>query len=208
MDNDEVKNEAAAAEEWLEPSGIGAEYMRHEQAMSKAAKVPVHKAFAIAPGYNVGMLQRLADNYKPKKIVVIEHAESGFEVRRLADSADVKLFYASLNPQPIAKTYSSIKDTQRGEVLRIIKDFFQSTEDAISKYDAKAVEAKRMSCITASYIQRRLAATAAFKGSTNSLREIYTKLEEEGFIKKLSKDETEEFFNSTANFYRVVVAML
>jgi hypothetical protein len=207
MDNDEVKNEASA-EEWLAPSGIGGEYMRHEQAVLKAAKVPVHKAFAIAPGFNVGMLQKLADNYKPKKIVVIEHGENGFEVRRLADSADVKLFYASLNPQPIAQTYGSAEDTQRNEVLRIIKDFFQSTEDSISKYDAKGVEAKRMSCVTASYIQRRLAGTAAFKGSTNSLKEIYAKLEQDGLIKKLSKEETEEFFNSTANFYRVVIEML
>lgn len=207
MNQDEVKTEAAN-EEWLAPSDIGGEYMRHEQAMLKAAKVPVHKAFAIAPGFNVGMLQKLADNYKPKKIVVIEHGENGFEVRRLADSADVKLFYASLQPQPIAKTYGSAEDTQRNEVLRIVKDFFESNEDAISKYDAKGVEAKRMSCITASYIQRRLAGTAAFKGSTNGLKEIYVKLEEEGFIKKLSKEETEEFFNSTANFYRVAVAML
>lgn len=207
MDSEEVKNEVAA-EEWLTPSGIGGEYMRHEQAMLKAAKVPVHKAFAIAPGYNVGMLQKLADNYRPKKIVVIEHGENGFEVRRLADSADVKLFYASLNPQPISKTYGSAEEVQRTEVLRIIKDFFQSTEDTILKYDKKGVEAKRMSCITASYIQRRLAGTAAFKGSTDTLKEIYVKLEEEGFIKKLSKEETEEFFNSSANFYRVVVSML
>lgn len=207
MDNEEVKSEVAA-EEWLPLSGIGGEYMRHEQAMLKSAKVPVHKAFAIAPGFNVGMLQKLADNYKPKKIVVIEHGESGFEVRRLADSADVKLFYASLNPQPIAKTYGSTEDTQRNEVLRIVKDFFQSTDDAISKYDAKGVEAKRMSCITATYIQRRLCSTAAFKGDSNGLKNAYSKLEQDGLIKKLSKEETEEFFNSTANFYRVVVEML
>lgn len=207
MDNEEVKIEATA-EEWLPPSGVGGEYMRHEQAMLKAAKVPIHKAFAIAPGLNVGMLQKLADNYKPKKIVVIEHGENGFEVRRLADSADVKLFYASLNPQPIVETYGSIEETQRNEVIRIVKDFFQSTEDSISKYDAKGVEAKRMSCITASYIQRRLGPTAAFKGNPNSLKEIYAKLEQDGLIKKLSKEESEEFFNSTANFYRVAVEML
>jgi hypothetical protein len=195
-------------EEWLPPSDVGNEYMQHEQAMLKAAKVPVHKAFALAPGFNVGMLQKLADNYKPKKIVVIEHGENGFEVRRLADSADVKLFYALLNPKAAIKNYDSTEDVQQSEVLRIIKDYFEAKEDVIAKYDAKGAEARRMSCITATYIQRRLASTAAFKGNTSVFKEIYAKLEADGIIKKLSSEESEEFFNSTAVFYRINTANL
>ena len=84
---DEAKNENVS--EWLEPSPVGDEFMRHSAAMEPAARVPVHKAFAIAPGFNVGMLRKMAEIYKPKRIVVIDHEENGFEVRRLNNDDDV-----------------------------------------------------------------------------------------------------------------------
>ena len=51
----EVKDEAAKPADvvWLEPSPVGGEFMRHAQAMEPASRVPIYKAFAIAPGFNV-----------------------------------------------------------------------------------------------------------------------------------------------------------
>ena len=94
----EVKDESAKPADvvWLEPSPVGGEFMRHAQAMEPASRVPVYKAFAIAPGFNVGMLRKMAEAYKPKRIVVIDHEQSGFEVRRLGNNDDVSLFYASI----------------------------------------------------------------------------------------------------------------
>ena len=94
----EVKDESAKPADvvWLEPSPVGGEFMRHAQAMEPASRVPVYKAFAIAPGFNVGMLRKMAEAYKPKRIVVIDHNENGCEVRRLGNNDDVSLFYASI----------------------------------------------------------------------------------------------------------------
>ena len=104
---DEAKNEPAS--EWLEPSPVGSEFMRHSLAMEPAARVPVHKAFAIAPGFNVGMLRKMAEAFKPKRIVVIDHKGNGFEVRRLGNNADVSLFYASLNPQKLSSLVEEVE---------------------------------------------------------------------------------------------------
>ena len=88
---DETKNEAAS--EWLEPSPVGDEFMNHARAMEPASRVPAYKAFAIAPGFNVGMLRKMAEAYKPKRIVVIDHGEPGFEVRRLGAIIPASLYH-------------------------------------------------------------------------------------------------------------------
>ena len=122
---DEAKNEAAS--EWLEPSPVGSEFMAHEAAMEPAARVPVHKAFAIAPGFNVGMLRKMAEAFKPKRIVVIDHEQSGFEVRRLGNNADVSLFYASLDPQKLSSLVEEVEpiEEQKAYVKNIIADFLK-----------------------------------------------------------------------------------
>ncbi len=210
-DETELKTEEAPkpTETWLEPSGIGGEYMRHESALLPAARVPVHKAFAIGPEYNVGMLRRMAEAYKPKKIVVIDHGENGIEVRRLGDNADVRLFYASLNPTKLSEAFET-KDEARiclDAVRNVLSQYFALSDGELSKYDTKAVAAQSKGCISYAYLQRRLAPTAAFKnglqGATDALKTTLEALEGEGLVRKLSKEETQELFESSAVFYRI-----
>jgi hypothetical protein len=191
--------------QWLDPSPVGSEYTKHEQAMRLCRSVPVDKAFALAPGFNVGMLRRIAEGYKPKKIVVIEHGEAGFEVRRLGDNADTKLFYESIVPASVIEGKQS--KNKKEEICRILRSMFEATNEQLLKYDQQALPARNAGCISYTYINRRTAALAAFKndaqGSTDAIKATLDEMENEGFVRKLSEDESKELFGSSAVFYRV-----
>jgi hypothetical protein len=196
----------AAKIEWLEPSAIGDEYMRHERAMLPAASVPIHKAFGIAPGFNVGMLRKLAEAFKPKKIVVIEHGESGFEIRRLSNNADTNLFYFSIKPKSI-KEETPILEDQKTYVLRYLSEFFDLEDSQLIKYDQNGLNFRERDCVSYTHIQRKCASLASFRkseeGATKSINEVFDLLESEGVLRKLSDEETKELFDSTAKVYRV-----
>lgn len=210
-EENEAKDEAAKpTEQWLEPSPIGSEFMRHEAAMEPAARVPVHKAFGIAPGFNVGMLRKMAEAYKPKRIVVIDHAENGFEVRRLGNNADVSLFYASLNPKAIEKLSNecgSIEDERFSHLKRTIVEFLEMEDAQITKYDAQGVKLREAACIGYAFLQRKCASISAFRkdeeGSTAGIKKALLQMEAEGLLRKLSSEEANELFETGATIYRI-----
>ena len=210
-EENEVKDEAAKpAEQWLKPSQVGSEFMRHEAAMEPAARVPVHKAFGIAPGFNVGMLRKMAEAYKPKRIVVIDHNENGFEVRRLGNNADVSLFYASLNPKSIEKLSNecgSIEDEQFSHLKRTIVEFLEMEDAQITKYDAQGVKLREAACIGYAFLQRKCASISAFRkdeeGSTAAIKRCILRLESEGALRKLTEEEASELFGTNATVYRI-----
>lgn len=206
------EDEAPKADEsqWLEPSHVGGEYMRHAQAMEPAARVPVYKAFAIGPGFNVGMLRKMAESYKPKRIVVIDHGEAGCEVRRLGNNDDVSLFYTSLDPkktEQLSKDLPSLAGEQMAHLKRVVSEFLQATEAELVKYDAKGPQARAAGCIGYAYIQRRVVSIAAFRkneeGATAAIRDGLLAMEAEGFLRKLSDEESQELIDSSAALYRI-----
>ena len=200
------QNSEATEPQWLEPSNLGCEYMRHSQAMEPANRVPIYKAFAIGPGYNVGMLRKMAENYKPKRIVVIEHDGQGFEVRRLANNDDVSLFYSSLCAKGV-EDLPTEESEKRAKVVDAIKDFLCSTDEQISKYDTKAVEFRKVGCIGNTYINRKLSAVSVFRrdprGPAEALKEVFSAMESEGLLRRLDKAEASELFGTTAAVYRI-----
>ena len=204
--NEEANEQNNEAQEWLEPSHVGSEYMRHSQAMEPASRVPVCKAFGIAPGYNVGMLRKMAENYKPKRIVVIDHGENGFEVRRLANNDDVSLFYASLDAKSVDDLPTE-ESEKKAKTLDAIKSFLLAADEQISTYDPKGVEARGVGCVTWTYLSRKLSAVSAFRkdarGSAEALKEVIAMLEVDGILRKLDKAEASELFNTTAAVYRI-----
>ena len=199
----EVQNEP----QWLEPSGIGGEYMRHEAAMEPGNRVPIYKAFGIAPGYNVGMLRELAETFKPKRIVVIDHKDNGFEVRRLGNNADVSLFYASLEPAKLEAITATPDKKQSDIVLKTIREFLTNSVEDISKYDPRAVDLREAGCISYAFAQRRLAPVALFRrdarGASEALKAVFSAMESEGLLRRLDKAEASELFNTTAAVYRI-----
>lgn len=210
-ETNEANNEATAkpAEQWLEPSPVGSEFMRHSAAMEPAARVPVHKAFAIAPGFNVGMLRKMAEAYKPKRIVVIDHGEPGFEVRRLGANDDVSLFYLSLNPEQLSAVTDVTKpiEEQKAYMKNLFIEFFSMGEEAITKYDVQGVKLRESGCIGYALIQRKCASVATFRkdaeGSTAAIKKALFELESEGVLRKLTEEETNELFGISATVYRI-----
>ncbi len=204
----ETKDETAKPTDavWLEPSPVGGEFMRHAQAMEPASRVPVYKAFPIAPGFNVGMLRKMAESYKPKRIVVIDHGEEGYEVRRLGNNDDVSLFYASLEPNKI-KPLLSNDEEQVSHTKRTIVEFFEMEEAQVIKYDAQGAKLREAGCIGYAYVQRRLANVATFKkdaeGSTAGIKKALSQLESDGYLRKLTEEEANELFGTNATVYRV-----
>ena len=207
IEETESKDETAKpAEQWLEPSPVGSEFMRHEAAMEPASRVPVYKAFAIAPGFNVGMLRKMAESYKPKRIVVIDHNENGFEVRRLGNNDDVSLFYASIEPNK-AKALLSNDEEQISQMKRIIVEFFDMEEAQVIRYDAQGAKLREAGCIGYAFLQRKCASISAFRkdeeGSTAGIKKALSQMEAEGLLRKLTSEEANELFNTNATIYRI-----
>ncbi len=211
MNEDTIENsdssEETAAPQWLEPSQVGAEYMRHEAAMLRCEALPVLKAYPLPAGFNVGTLRRLAKCYLPKKIVIIEHDGIGFEVRRLEDRADIELFY-ELTKREKPKQLKIEKPKDQTEiVLKAIRDFFNNSIEDVVKYEGKALELRNSVCISLTYLQRRLVSVMAFRtderGAVPALRATLSQMESNGLVRRLEESEVSELFGTSNTVYRV-----
>ena len=156
------------------------------------------------------MLRKMEEAYKPKRIVVIDHNENGFEVRRLGNNADVSLFYASLNPKSIEKLSNecgSIEDEQFSHLKRTIVEFLEMEDAQITKYDAQGVKLREAACIGYAFLQRKCASISAFRkdeeGSTAAIKRCILRLESEGALRKLTEEEASELFGTNATVYRI-----
>ena len=193
---DETKNEAAS--EWLEPSPVGDEFMNHARAMEPASRVPTYKAFAIAPGFNVGMLRKMAEAYKPKRIVVIDHEQSGFEVRRLGNNDDVSLFYASIR-QNEENGYNLLQ--------KVIDEYKEFDFKQVECYKAVSEEMKRDGVITYSYLHKRLSKMSAIKnaieGTTEKIKQLVEEAKTNGILSELPPNLCKEAYKSSARLFKI-----
>ena len=193
---DETKNEAAS--EWLEPSPVGDEFMNHARAMEPASRVPTYKAFAIAPGFNVGMLRKMAEAYKPKRIVVIDHEQSGFEVRRLGNNDDVSLFYASIR-QNEENGYNLLQ--------KVIDEYKEFDFKQVECYKAVSEEMKRDGVITYSYLHKRLSKMSAIKnaieGTTEKIKQLVEEAKTNGILSELPPNLCKEAYKTTARLFKI-----
>ena len=193
---DETKNEAAS--EWLEPSPVGDEFMNHARAMEPASRVPTYKAFAIAPGFNVGMLRKMAEAYKPKRIVVIDHEQNGFEVRRLGNSDDVSLFYASIR-QNEENGYNLLQ--------KVIDEYKEFDFKQVECYKAVSEEMKRDGVISYSYLHKRLSKMSAIKnaieGTTEKIKQLVEEAKTNGILSELPPNLCKEAYETTARLFKI-----
>ena len=194
---DETKNEAAS--EWLEPSPVGDEFMNHARAMEPASRVPTYKAFAIAPGFNVGMLRKMAEAYKPKRIVVIDHEQSGFEVRRLGNNDDVSLFYASIR-QNEENGYNLLQ--------KVIDEYKEFDFKQVECYKAVSEEMKREGVISYSYLHKRLSKMSAIKnaieGTTEKIKQLVEEAKTNGILSELPPNLCKEAYKSSARLFKIL----
>ena len=194
---DETKNEAAS--EWLEPSPVGDEFMNHARAMEPASRVPTYKAFAIAPGFNVGMLRKMAEAYKPKRIVVIDHEQSGFEVRRLGNNDDVSLFYASIR-QNEENGYNLLQ--------KVIDEYKEFDFKQVERYKAVSEEMKCDGVISYSYLHKRLSKMSAIKnaieGTTEKIKQLVEEAKTNGILSELPPNLCKEVYKSSARLFKML----
>jgi len=194
---DETKNEAAS--EWLEPSPVGDEFMNHARAMEPASRVPAYKAFAIAPGFNVGMLRKMAESYKPKRIVVIDHGEAGCEVRRLGNNDDVSLFYASIR-QNEENCYNLLQ--------KVIDEYKEFDFKQVECYKAVSEEMKRDGVISYSYLHKRLSKMSAIKnaieGTTEKIKQLVEEAKTNGILSELPPNLCKEAYKTNAKIFKVL----
>ena len=197
----EVKDESAKPADvvWLEPSPVGGEFMRHAQAMEPASRVPTYKAFAIAPGFNVGMLRKMAEAYKPKRIVVIDHEQSGFEVRRLGNNDDVSLFYASIR-QNEENGYNLLQ--------KVIDEYKEFDFKQVECYKAVSEEMKRDGVISYSYLHKRLSKMSAIKnaieGTTEKIKQLVEEAKANGVLSELPPNLCKEAYETSAKIFKVL----
>lgn len=197
---------------WLEPSDVGSEFMRHSQAMDLCGQLPVRKSFSLGAGYSLNMLRKMAEGFRPKKIAVIEHGELGFEVRRLANNDDVAQFYKSIEKTAIKEdeennVEKSIEVVQYENIKKVVRDLFKQDIDKIVIYDQRALEYRNKSCISHAFISRKTSALSCFRNDTietaKAIVRAISKLEEEGVLEKLSKSEISRLFDTTSQLYKI-----
>jgi hypothetical protein len=202
------EQEAKVETVWFEPSPVGGEYMRHERAIALCASLPLYKAFAIAPGFNVGMLRRMVEGYKGKRFAVVDHAEAGIEIRRLDDNANVKVFYDSLEVGKVEQMTATEEELQVSTLLKLIREFMEKPDVEIARYDARAVKARNNKCVTHAYAQRRLSSVSVFrhdsKGAAEALNVAFSVLESKGILTKMKSNETHKELESSAKAYRII----
>ena len=198
---DEAKNENVS--EWLEPSPVGDEFMRHSAAMEPVARVPVHKAFAIAPGFNVGMLRKMAESYKPKRIVVIDHEENGFEVRRLGNNDDVSLFYASIEQN------NEIEESALECLQTILDEYRNFSFEEAARYKASISEQmKNENVVSYSFLHKRLSKLSLARnskdGETACVKRAIEEAKESGLLSELPPNLCKEAYKSSARLFKML----
>ncbi len=201
----EVKDESAKPADvvWLEPSPVGGEFIRHAQAMEPASRVPVYKAFAIAPGFNVGMLRKMAESYKPKRIVVIDHEQSGFEVRRLGNNDDVSLFYASIQQN------EEVEESALESLQSILDEYKNLTFEEAARYKASiSKQMKNDNVVSYSFIHKRLSKLSVARnskdGETACVKRAIEEAKANGVLSELPPNLCKEAYETSAKIFKVL----
>ena len=201
----EVKDESAKPADvvWLEPSPVGSEFIRHAQAMEPASRVPVYKAFAIAPGFNVGMLRKMAENYKPKRIVVIDHGENGCEVRRLGNNDDVSLFYASIQQN------EEVEESALESLQSILDEYKNLTFEEAARYKASiSKQMKNDNVVSYSFIHKRLSKLSVARnskdGETACVKRAIEEAKANGVLSELLPNLCKEAYETSAKIFKVL----
>ena len=201
----EVKDEAAKPADvvWLEPSPVGGEFIRHAQAMEPASRVPIYKAFAIAPGFNVGMLRKMAEKYKPKRIVVIDHGENGCEVRRLGNNDDVSLFYASIQQN------EEVEESALESLQSILDEYKNLTFEEAARYKASiSKQMKNDNVVSYSFIHKRLSKLSVARnskdGETACVKRAIEEAKANGVLSELPPNLCKEAYETSAKIFKVL----
>ncbi len=198
--------------EYVEPSNIGEYYLKHVEAMKPTESQPEGKSFAIpSDGYSLSLLRDLADaaNVGKKAIVVVEWPEV-FEVQRLPDGSNTKLFYrySTGNKRGNRVELSECEESIE-EIKRILNEYIEDNFEECLKYDKNInAEAKAEKIVSYAYVQRRCLGLAAFRkapeGAAKRFKSAIEELVESGYLKAVPKTVAAGTFETNGKLYQIV----
>ena len=213
-DNDETPAEVTQGE-FIDPSPVGDELMRHYAALEPCERIPVAKSYTLpmaeykAP-LLMGLLKQISKLHRV--LVLIEHAELGlFEIRRLPNGYDAGFFYHTLKAS--ADTSDNVGNYEEAELreklLDALKGSFVLSSDETKSYDRNfSLQMKNENAVTYTYLHRKLANVAAFRkakgGATAALKKTLDTLCDEGIIERVPPAYAEKAFQVTAKVYRLM----
>ena len=213
-DNDETPAEVTQGE-FIDPSPVGDELMRHYAALEPCERIPVAKSFTLpmaeykAP-LLMGLLKQISKLHRV--LVLIEHADLGlFEIRRLPNGYDAGFFYHTLKAS--ADTLPNVGNYEEAELreklLDALKGSFVLSSDETKSYDRNfSLQMKNENAVTYTYLHRKLANVAAFRkangGATAALKKTLDTLCDEGIIERVPPAYAEKAFQVTAKVYRLM----
>ncbi|OHD25430.1 MAG: hypothetical protein A2Y38_12780 [Spirochaetes bacterium GWB1_59_5] len=194
--------------EYVESSNAGEFFMKHVEAMKPTAEQPEGKSFALVKeGFALSVLRDIAESFNVGKqaFVVIEHFEA-FEIRRLVNGTNVKLFYKYLdkNEQSAEKASDSM-----AALREIIEQFKETSFEQISRYKAGITEEMKAACVISySYVYKRLSNVASIKHSPNSLTDEIKRLIDCAISDKILSNVPEtvakDVYKTSAKIYQIL----
>ena len=213
-DNDEAPAELPQSE-FIDPSPVGDELMRHYAALEPCERIPVAKSYTLPMAeYKAPLLMGLLKQISKlnRVLVLIVHAELGlFEIRRLPNGYDAAFFYRTIEaPADAPDNVGNYEEAElREKLLETFEKGLLASNDETATYDPKfSLEMKNENAVTHSYLHRRLAGVAAFRkskgGATEALKKTLDMLCEEGIIEKVPQSYAEKAFQVTGKVYRLM----
>ena len=213
-DNDETPAEVTQGE-FIDPSPIGDELMRHYAALEPCERIPVAKSYTLPMAeYKAPLLMGLLKQISKlnRVLVLIEHAELGlFEIRRLPNGYDAGYFYRTINaPADMLSNVGNYEETElREKFLEAFKNALLASNDETKSYDPSlSLQMKNEKVVTHTYLHRKLTNVAAFRkstgGGTAALKKTLDTLCDEGIIERVPPAYAEKAFQVTGKVYRLM----
>lgn len=197
--------------EQFETSPLVAGFIQRMQTIvAPLEELEVNKCFALPKGeLSFSVIEDfLEDASKGKRVYVVVEHESGFEVARLPDGSNRKLFYKQTRPV-VSLQCGQGEGDYAATCLRIVSEYAESTFEDVDKYKSVSKQMKDEGIISHSYIQRRLGAVALFKnaveGSTAAIKRGTAALVENGKLEEVPDGVAKNVFETSAKLYKIIL---
>lgn len=197
--------------EQFETSPLVAGFIQRMQTIvAPLEELEVNKCFALPKGeLSFSVIEDfLEDASKGKRVYVVVEHESGFEVARLPDGSNRKLFYKQTRPV-VSVQCGHDENEYAAACLRIVGEYANATFEEVNKYKSVTKQMKDEGVISHSYIQRRLGAVALFKNSTEgatvAIKRGSAVLVESGKLEEVPDNVAKNVFESSAKLYKIIL---
>ncbi len=194
----------------MEPSSAAEFFLKPMKALERCTDLECGKSFGIAAkGHSLLLLRDIAaDSYSvgKKAFVVINHGTNGYEVQRLPDGCNVKLFYKHLQSSVETEKKNIIEiDSATSEIKKKCTEYMEFGIEHAHKYDNTiSKEMKSSNIVSYAYIQRRISAMAVIrKNGANAITLAIATLVERKELIEIPADVASSRFNKKAKLYQI-----